>query len=69
MLLTTFARIPSIITSTICGSALEQKSYALSIGVFLGTAVIGVIGIAVYNKLEAKFNKQLDEAEEGEKEE
>lgn len=62
MLITTFARIPSIITSTICGSALEKKSYALSIGVFVGTAILGLIGIMIYNKLEAKYNKQLDES-------
>lgn len=61
MLLTTFARIPSIITSTICGAALEQKSYALSIGVFLGTALLGLIGLLIYNKLEKKLNSQADE--------
>ena len=62
MLITSFARIPSIITSTICGSALEKKSYALSIAVFVGTAILGLIGIMIYNKLEAKYNKQLDES-------
>lgn len=66
MVLTSIARIPSIITSTICGSALEQKSYALSIGVFIGTAVLGFLGILVYNKLETKYNKQLDESGSGE---
>ena len=62
MLITSLARIPSIITSTICGSALEKKSYALSIAVFVGTAILGLIGIMIYNKLEAKYNKQLDES-------
>ncbi|MGN1443217.1 MAG: TVP38/TMEM64 family protein [Acutalibacteraceae bacterium] len=64
MLITSFARIPSIITSTICGSALEKKSYALSIGVFVATAILGLIGIMIYNKLEAKYNKQLDESQD-----
>lgn len=63
MLITSIARIPSIVTSTICGSALEKKSYALSIGVFIGTAILGLIGIMIYNKLEAKYNKQLDESQ------
>lgn len=62
MLITSFARIPSIVTSTICGAALEQKSYALSIGVFVATAILGLIGIMIYNKLETKYNKQLDES-------
>lgn len=62
MIVTSIARIPSIITSTICGSALEKKSYALSAAVFIGTAILGLIGIMVYNKLEAKYNKQLDDS-------
>ncbi|MGN1194070.1 MAG: TVP38/TMEM64 family protein [Acutalibacteraceae bacterium] len=61
MIITSIARIPSIITSTVCGSALEKKSYALSICVFVTTAILGLIGIMIYNKLEAKYNKQLDE--------
>lgn len=61
MIITSIARIPSIITSTICGSALEKKSYALSAAVFITTAILGLIGIMIYNKLEAKFNKQLDD--------
>ena len=61
MIVTSIARIPSIITSTICGSALEKKSYALSAAVFITTAILGLIGIMIYNKLEAKFNKQLDD--------
>lgn len=63
MIVTSIARIPSIITSTICGSALEKKSYALSAAVFIGTAILGLIGIMIYNKLEAKYNKQLDESQ------
>lgn len=59
LLITSFARIPSIITSTICGGALEQKQYLLSFIVFAATAVLGLIGVAVYKKLETKFNKQL----------
>lgn len=60
LLITTFARIPSIITSTICGYTLEQKNYALSIGVFLGTALLGLIGIYFYKKYEDKLNKKAD---------
>lgn len=56
LLITSFARIPSIITSTICGGALEQKQYGLSVAVFIATAALGLIGVAVYKKLEAKFN-------------
>lgn len=69
LLITTFARIPSIITSTICGHTLEQKNYALSIGVFLGTALLGLIGIYFYKKYEDKLNKKADSLMEQEKQE
>ncbi|MCM1363682.1 MAG: VTT domain-containing protein [Faecalibacterium sp.] len=62
MILTSIARIPSIITSTICGASLEQKNYALSIGVFVGTALLGLVGLVIYNKLEKKLNARTDSA-------
>lgn len=60
LLITTFARIPSIITSTICGATLEQKRYGLSIAVFLGTALLGLVGIYFYKKYEDKLNAAAD---------
>ncbi len=59
LLITSFARIPSIITSTICGGALEQSRYGISIGVFVGTAVLGFIGIALYKKYENRLNRKV----------
>lgn len=61
LLITTFARIPSIITSTICGATLEQKRYWLSAAVFIGTALVGLLGLWLYNKYQDKLNKQADE--------
>ncbi|MGN0469152.1 MAG: TVP38/TMEM64 family protein [Acutalibacteraceae bacterium] len=60
LLITTFARIPSIITSTICGSTLEQKRYWVSALVFISTAILGLVGLFVYNKYQEKLNKQAD---------
>lgn len=60
LLITTFARIPSIITSTICGYTLEQKNYLLSVTVFVVTALIGLVGIYFYKKYEDKLNKNAD---------
>lgn len=57
LLLTGVARIPSIITSTICGAALGDKNYALSIGVFVGTAILGLIGVKIYSELEKKLKE------------
>lgn len=58
LLLTGFARIPSIITSTICGSLLGEKNYWLSAGVFIGTAIFGIIGVKLYTIFEKKITAQ-----------
>ncbi len=58
LILTGVARIPSIITSTICGAALGDKNYALSIGVFVGTAILGLIGVKIYTVIEKKLKKE-----------
>ncbi len=55
LILTGFARIPSIITSTICGSLLGEKNYWLSVGVFIGTAILGIIGVKLYAVFEKKI--------------
>lgn len=51
LLLTTIARIPSIITSTIGGNALGTEKYLFSIFVFTLTALISIVGILIYKKL------------------
>lgn len=57
LFLTGLARIPSIITSTICGALLGEKNYWLSAGVFIGTAVLGLIGVKLYTQFEKKLKK------------
>ena len=49
--ISTIARIPSIITSTIGGSALAEQNYLFAVIVFSVTAVISIIGILIYNKI------------------
>ena len=49
--ITTYARIPSIITSTIGGNALGLKQYEISIYTFLITLCISIIGLIGYKKL------------------
>lgn len=48
--ITTFARIPSILTSTICGNALGLKQYGLSIGVFIVTSFVSLAGLFLYKR-------------------
>ena len=51
LLITTVARIPSIITSTIGGNALGVQKYTFAIVVFAATLVISGIGILIYRRL------------------
>ena len=46
--ITSIARIPSIITSTISGSALSNQNYQLTIWVFIITGAISFLGLLIY---------------------
>lgn len=46
--ITSIARIPSIITSTISGSALSNQNYQLTIWVFIITGTISILGLLIY---------------------
>ena len=50
ILIATFARIPSIITSTLLGDSIAEGNYLLAIVVFVITAIISVVGIIFGNK-------------------
>ena len=50
LLITTAARIPSIITSTWCGNELETKNYIASIVIFAVTGLFTAIGVLIYKK-------------------
>ena len=56
LLLTSVARLPSIITSTVSGSAAGDKNYALALIVFGITAVISGIGLLCYRVYIKKQN-------------
>ena len=58
LLIATFARIPSVITSTILGDSVAEGKWGLSIIVFVITALISIFGIIFGNKfIESKKNK------------
>lgn len=56
-IITSIARIPSILTSTWCGSALGESNYILSAAVFLSTVVLGLGGAALYARYTKKKEK------------
>lgn len=57
MIIASIARIPSIITSTWCGAKLSDKNYLFAAAIFIATALLGVLGGVVYNKISNK-NKE-----------
>lgn len=54
LLLNSVARVPSIITSTICGACFGQKNYAAAVVVYLVTVLISLLGLWAYRKLQRK---------------
>lgn len=57
MLITTVARIPSIVTSTIGGDAIGLQNYVFAVIVLVVTLVISGIGILIYRHI-AKRNQE-----------
>lgn len=58
LIITGIARIPSIITSTICGEQIINKNYTTAIIVFALTGIAGVISSIIYKKVSEKKNQQ-----------
>lgn len=49
LLISTFARIPSVITSTLTGATLGSDKWMLSIIIFAFTGLMGIVGIQINN--------------------
>ncbi len=60
--LTSLARIPSVVTSTVSGNALGTQKYLLAIIVFAATAVVSGAGMLIYRSAQKK--RALREAAE-----
>ncbi len=58
IIITVFARIPSIITSTYAGSTILEGDLIKTIVIFAATAIIGILGILIGNKITEKQNKE-----------
>ena len=57
LLICTFARIPSIITSTIAGNYLMENNYKMTVIVFVVTALLAAVGYFVYQKISNRSDK------------
>lgn len=51
LVISTFARIPSIISSTFIGSTIRQGEWATAVLIFALTAILGVVGIKYQEKM------------------
>lgn len=58
LLICTLARIPSIVTSTVCGDALGVNNFLRAAVVFGATAVVSLGGLWVYNHLNRQDRKK-----------
>lgn len=58
LLISTFARFPSIITSTFAGSNITSGNFNLTITTFIVTFVISAIGLIVFSMIQRKTNKR-----------
>ena len=58
VLLSNFARIPSIVTSTYVGENLSRGDWRTSLLIFLITGVVGVIGILTKDKIISHLRKR-----------
>jgi len=58
LILTSIARIPSVLTSTITGNALGSQDYKTAIIVYAVTGAISLAGLLVYRKISASIRKR-----------
>lgn len=57
LIICTLGRIPSVISSTVGGDLLQGQNYFVAIIVFVGTLIISVLGVLLYNYICNKHNK------------
>jgi len=57
LLLTSVARLPSVITSTVGGNALGGEKYTFAVIVFALTLIFSGVGLLIYNLIQKKRNK------------
>lgn len=57
-IITSIARIPSILTSTICGAQLEQNNIKTAAAVFIATALVSAVCALIYNRHKNKDSQE-----------
>lgn len=63
LLLSSIARVPSVITSTVCGHALGTNRFGVAVAVFAVSAAVSLAGLYVYNRIIQKKEKKKNAEE------
>lgn len=67
LILTTAARFPSVISSTVGGNAVGEKKYLSAVIVFLVTAAVSSVGLLVYNRISRRHAQRSTPADKTDK--
>ena len=62
LMIAILARLPSVVTSTVGGSALSDGSYLAAAIVFAVTAAVSVMGLILYGKIQKSVREKKGEA-------
>ena len=58
LLITTVARIPSVVTSTVGGDALGTQEYLFAVIVFVATAAVSGLGVLLYRAIRCRHQRR-----------
>lgn len=61
LILTSIARIPSVLTSTMTGNALGVQNYKSAVLVYAVTGAVSIVGILIYRKMSGRAPKDREE--------
>ncbi len=64
LILTSVARIPSIISSTLAGDTLQEGNYITTVIIFGVTGVVSIAGIILYNYIKKKKSDNVENQKE-----
>ena len=65
LILSSIARIPAIVSSTICGAYLGANNFKVAAIVFIVTALLSIPGAMLYKKISARYMQNRPQAEPG----
>jgi uncharacterized membrane protein YdjX (TVP38/TMEM64 family) len=65
LLISTFARIPSIVSSTFIGSSLLRNNWPVTVLIFSVTAALGILGIIYKDRIIEFYKKRIGSGKDG----